>query len=116
MKLCDFGFSYYRRWEGNECLGTVEYMAPEVVAGEEYGEKVDVWGVGVVIYEMATGQMVVPQKDNRYVFLNNVRLTGYCSLRMIGWITPRSRIWKLGGLFRNACRETLHADPAPSIY
>ncbi|MBS1890222.1 MAG: serine/threonine-protein kinase [Actinobacteria bacterium] len=27
-KLCDFGFAYHRRRSGNECIGTVDYMAP----------------------------------------------------------------------------------------
>ena len=37
------------------CTGTPEYMAPEVVSGRGYNYGADWWGLGVLIYEMATG-------------------------------------------------------------
>jgi serine/threonine-protein kinase len=36
-------------------VGTVEYMAPEQLAGDEVSPGWDVWALGVIAYEMVTG-------------------------------------------------------------
>ncbi|RZS13888.1 hypothetical protein BHM03_00045524 [Ensete ventricosum] len=61
LKLADFGSAQCfldadGEWAPMRGLvGTPWYVAPEVVAGREYGEKVDVWSVGVVMYMMLSG-------------------------------------------------------------
>ena len=56
-KVTDFGFAcQFAEKEGmTEILGTPLYMAPEIVYGENYDSKVDVWSIGVITYIMLTG-------------------------------------------------------------
>ncbi|XP_008224360.1 PREDICTED: phosphoenolpyruvate carboxylase kinase 1-like [Prunus mume] len=57
LRLADFGsaetFGDGETMSG--LVGTPYYVAPELVAGREYGEKVDVWSSGVVLYIMLAG-------------------------------------------------------------
>ncbi|XP_057476985.1 phosphoenolpyruvate carboxylase kinase 1-like [Actinidia eriantha] len=57
LKLADFGSAECFR-EGemmSGVVGTPYYVAPEVLAGREYSEKVDVWSAGVILYIMLAG-------------------------------------------------------------
>jgi cGMP-dependent protein kinase len=38
-------------------IGTPHYMAPEIVLGKEYNELVDLWSVGVMLYEFMVGEL-----------------------------------------------------------
>ena len=36
--------------------GTLYYRAPEMFTGGGYDEKVDVWAVGITVYQLLTGK------------------------------------------------------------
>jgi len=58
LLLTDFGLSKVSAEPTDECnsmLGTVEYMAPEVILGKKYGKAVDWWSFGALGYDLMTG-------------------------------------------------------------
>lgn len=58
IKLCDFGLCYENSISNrNSFCGTLDYMAPEILQGNSYNKSVDVWSLGVVLYEMIFGEL-----------------------------------------------------------
>ena len=59
LLLTDFGLSKVALEEederANSVLGTIEYMAPEVIRGEGYDFTVDWWSLGAIGFDMLTG-------------------------------------------------------------
>lgn len=37
-------------------VGSLAYFSPEQLCNESYDEKIDVWSVGILCYEMLTGR------------------------------------------------------------
>lgn len=59
VKVLDFGLSAYREsreFAGGPTVGTLAYMAPEVLIGHEPSEATDLYAVGMMAYELLTGQ------------------------------------------------------------
>lgn len=57
LKLADFGSAEWLGERGSVegVVGTPYYVAPEVLLGGDYDEKVDVWSAGVILYIMLSG-------------------------------------------------------------
>ena len=67
LLLTDFGLSTVSLDEDNPCrsfLGTVEYMAPEVIQGSDYGAAVDWWSLGALGVDLLTGAPPFPGNNN----------------------------------------------------
>jgi serine/threonine protein kinase len=64
-KVCiiDFGNVKYAKDEHTDEIQTRYYRAPEVILGHQYDEKVDIWSVGCIYYEMLTGNILFDTDD-----------------------------------------------------
>ena len=63
IKLCDFGWAAENiNTKRATFCGTYEYMAPEMVFNSHYDYRVDIWALGVLLYEMIHG--CAPFKGN----------------------------------------------------
>jgi len=49
--------------------GTPEYLAPEVIKGEQYTKSLDWWAVGILVYEMLTGSPPFYDRDIQKLFV-----------------------------------------------
>lgn len=41
-------------------VGTKYYMSPEKIEGKPYNDKSDIWSLGLLLYELATGNYPFP--------------------------------------------------------
>ena len=61
VKILDFGLAklagQVRLTRTGTTVGTIAYMSPEQARGKEVDHRTDIWSLGVVLYEMISGQL-----------------------------------------------------------
>jgi serine/threonine protein kinase len=62
-KIADFGLSaevqsnvFHGQDNMTEVMGTILFMAPEQAQGKRYGKRIDMWALGIIVYQMLTGK------------------------------------------------------------
>lgn len=63
VKLADFGIAAVMGSEERRVLGTPAYMAPEQARGDVIDARADVYALGLVLFEMVTGQRARSNDD-----------------------------------------------------
>jgi len=80
LRIMDFGIAKSTEMRRitfagfSPAMGTPDYMAPEQVQGKRGDERTDIYSLGAVLYEMATGSVPF-EGDNPFVVMN-ARITG----------------------------------------
>ncbi|CAM0912747.1 unnamed protein product [Alopecurus aequalis] len=75
VKISDFGVSAIissSSAQRDTFTGTYNYMAPERISGQKHGYMSDIWSLGLVMLECATGNFPYPSPDSFYELLEAV--------------------------------------------
>ena len=79
LKIVDFGVAAAHK-EGDTQLtktgyviGSPKYMAPEQILGKKVDERADIYSIGVILYEMVTGQPPYSRGDHMSVMYQHVQ-------------------------------------------
>ena len=75
-KLTDFGWSNYIQEDEKRTTvcGTPIYLAPEIIKEQGHDEKVDIWCLGVLLFELSTGGVPFPGNDIETLESNILKL------------------------------------------
>merc|ERR1712156_86908 len=71
IKMVDFGLckdEIFGNKVTNTFCGTPSYLPPEVICNMQYGKTVDWWGLGVVMYELLTGQLPFYHEEKKKMY------------------------------------------------
>jgi len=72
VKLGGFNFAIYIKDNKSEPLDTIFYTAPEIINGEEYNEKCDLWSFGITLYQLYFGKFPYGFKPSKYMVVKLV--------------------------------------------
>jgi serine/threonine-protein kinase len=79
LKVVDFGLAAAADYEDSRVtrsgamVGTPAYMSPEQIRGEELDARTDIYSLGIIMYEMFTGQQPYRGKDTVSVIYQHIQ-------------------------------------------
>lgn len=73
VKLLDFGFAkaaenHSELNQLTDFIGTPYFIAPEIIKGEKYGPKCDIWSLGVITYSLMCGKYPFEATDRKVLY------------------------------------------------
>ncbi len=72
VRIIDFGLAHLsagtRLTEPGAAIGTASYISPEQMNGKAADQRSDIWSLGVILYEMLTGERLFRGKHREAVF------------------------------------------------
>lgn len=81
LKICDFGWCVeattepgvsqsFSKEQRHTFCGTLEYMAPEMITNKPHNHQIDVWSLGILLYELTHGK--APFRGSQFEIGNEI--------------------------------------------
>ncbi|KAH3666282.1 hypothetical protein OGAPHI_004471 [Ogataea philodendri] len=88
IKLSDFGWSVYApsNTKRTTMCGTLDYLPPEMVEAKTHDEKVDVWALGVLLYEFLVGRPPFEEQNSSTTYKRIAKV----DLRIPSFVSPEA--------------------------
>ena len=105
VKLMDFGIARVvgeqRITQANRVVGTLEYMAPELIKGQEPSPASDIYAMGVLLYELLSGKLPFASRTD-YELMQSIIRDKPVPLRQLNGQIPK----ELEGIVQKALDKT----------
>ena len=72
IKLGEFGTAIFKKDNVSEPLNSIFYTAPEIINGDKYDERCDLWGFGISLYELYFGTLPFGSKPSRVLIIKKL--------------------------------------------
>lgn len=81
VKITDFGFAHIltKNQSFYESFGTLVYIAPEILQRLPYSFKVDIWSLGVIIFQILFEEIPFGENSNDFKMIKNTIVKGQFS-------------------------------------
>ena len=75
LKIADFGWSVHTAVSRRKTMcGTLDYLPPEMIRGQGHNHQVDVWSLGVLLYELLAGDPPFEADGNKATYRRIVKV------------------------------------------
>jgi serine/threonine protein kinase len=119
LKLADFGFARTLASQSlaSTLCGSPLYMAPEILRGDKYGAKADLWSLGAILYELVTGKPPFRAQNHIELLRKIEKGDGWLQFPgdVVGENNEQSREFHATGRFQTATRRPLGKMSSPNL-
>lgn len=110
IRLVDFSMSVELGNSSSIC-GSPAYMAPEMISGNKYDERADVWSIGILLFYLIKGHFPFDEENNQKLFYKIIHTDcSYPETISDDSINLISRLLEKDPDHRITIREALHHD------
>ncbi|GEM_PF-1375856 len=101
LKIIDFGLAFKRGESSRqEIVGTLPYIAPEILKKEAWSPQADLYSLGVILYEVAVGRLPFEIRGQFSKYLQQLSHQQIDLFPLQEWGTPKGIVEIISGLLK----------------